>query len=206
LPVKTEMELFAAPDEKGRWGAALFFDIEDKRQVEDLKDHIFEAGNRRKLPWKVTKHKDVTIHYLDLEELARKQGKELPPLLAGSVQTQIGYAQSDTLFLAGSVEAIKFVLDPKGPTFADAVPYDRVDRENAVLMTLRPGVLVHGATYFGRLEGLKKMLADRIPRDTSLSVTSAFDETQATFRSNIPWATYATWIALEQEEFLKAAR
>jgi hypothetical protein len=206
LPVKTEMELFAAPDDKGRWGTAVFFDIEDKRQIEELKDHVFEAGNRAKLPWKVMTHKGVTIHYVDLEELGKKRGKELPAPLAAAIQTKVGYAQSDTLFVAGTVEAIKFVLDPQGPTLADVMKYDRIDKENAMQMTLQPGRLVHSTTKLGPLEGLKTMLADRIPKDSNLSLTVTFEETQATLKSNIPFATIATWIALERDEFVKAAR
>jgi WD40 repeat protein len=205
LPVKTEMDFFVAPDESGRLGAALFFDIEDQRQAEELKDHIFEAGQRGKLPWKVMNYQGTSIHYLDLEELARKRGSGLPPNLAAVLQTRIGYAQTEQLFLFGSLESIKFVLAPKGPTFADVANYDRVDKENAFLLTVRPGKLVHGPTNFGPLRGLKEMLARRLPKDSSLSITATFEETQATFKSNIPWATYAAWIALEKDEIRKAA-
>jgi hypothetical protein len=207
LPVKTELVFGLAPDPTGRWGVLLAFDIEDRGQAEKLRQHIFEAGKRNELPWEETVHEGLTIRYLDLEKMLRKGGAAvLPPEVLQQVQLKVGYAQGDELFLAGSVEAIKFAHRPTGPVLADVVKREGVDAANAFQLTLQPGRLLHGPTKVPPLEDLRKLLVRQVPKDASWSVTLTLEEERATLRSNVPFAALAAWVGLDLEELGRAIR
>jgi hypothetical protein len=206
LPVKTELAFAVAPDATGRCGGLMVFDIEDRAQADKLRQQIFEAGKRHELPWKETTHEGLTIRYLDLEEMLRKDGATPPRELLDQVQLKVGFAQTDKLFLVGTVEAIKFAHRPTGPVLADTIRRDHIDPANALHLTLQPGRFLHGPTRIPAPEKLLALCRRHIPKDASWSITVSLEEEQATLRSNIPLVALAAWIGTDLSELGQAFR
>jgi len=197
LPVKSESALFIAPDSTGRWGAAFLFDIEDKQQVEQLTKRVFQAGQRAELPWKQTTHEGLTIHYIDFAEVAKDAGKPVPPEVAQRAQLQVGYAENDELFFVGTLDAIKFAHQPTGKTLDSVLTYNNVDAQNAIMLSLQPGRILHRTFGVPQVDEVLKRLATQIPKETNYAVTLNFEPRQLTFRTNIPFPSLIAWMITE---------
>jgi len=199
IPVDTELAFCVAPDEKGRWGMAVFFDYEDREQVETLKKKLFEEGLRKNLPWQKSVDGDLTIHYLDLEKVAAENGEEIPSDISDLIQLQAGYALNDELFVLGTLGTLRFALNPEGKTLADILSYDGVDAENAFLFVFRPGKLIDALGKIESLTGRLPPLVGQIPSEASYLVTLTLEKEQATLRTNIPFFSIGVLAALEEQ-------
>jgi hypothetical protein len=195
IPVKTEMAVTLAPDAKGRWGVLFAFDVEDRAQADKLVEQIFVAGKGAGLPWKQTEHAGLTIHYLDLAEIIEQQAgaSALPKPVADLTQLQIGYALGDELFLAGSVELIKFAHRPQGRTLANVLSVQGIDAQGAVLYNFQPGQLLHALAKVEELSGPLQPFVRQIPRTASYSISLSVEKERAMVRSNVPLAALTTW-------------
>lgn len=194
IPVRSEAAMAAAPDARGRWGFLMAFDIEDRTQAEKLANEIFVAGKGADLPWKKTEHAGLTIQYLDLEEILKdKAGAKIPQEVLDSVQMQIGYAMSDELFLAGSVELIKFAHRPTGRTLANTISTKGVDEKNVLLYNFQPGPLLHTLAKIEPLSATVQPLTKRLPREANYTITLTVEKDRAALRSNIPLSVLAAW-------------
>ena len=193
IPVKTEMAVTIAPDAAGRWGALMAFDIEDRAQAEKLAREIFIAGKAQALPWKQTEHAGLTIHYLDLAEIIKEKGTELPKDVVENVQLQVGYALSDEFFLAGSVELIKFAHRPSGRTLGDALSLKGVDANNTLLYNAQPGAALQTFSKIAHLAEHVQPIARQFPRESSYTLTLTVEKDRAVLRSNVPVSALTAW-------------
>ena len=71
---------------------------------------------------------------------------------------------SDELLLAGTVDTIKFALNPSGKTLADVISYRPIDAENALLYTFQPGKFLHQPSCTKALGKIGPLLARQVPR------------------------------------------
>jgi len=197
LPVKSESAFFIAPDKAGRYGAAFLFDIEDREQMRQLAERLFEMGNRAKLPWKETTHAGLTIRYVDFAEIAKAAGRTIPPEVAQRFELQVGYAQGRDLFLVGTLNAIKFAHQPAGKTLEGELTYDNVDAKNAIMFSLRPGRVLHRTFGVPQVDSVLRRLAAQIPKESNYAVTLNFEPAQLTFRTNIPFVSLIAWLVAE---------
>jgi hypothetical protein len=194
LPVKSEMAITLAPDSAGRWGALMAFDIEDRAQAEKLAREIFVAGKGQGLPWKQTEHAGLVIHYLDIAEILKQKGTEnLPKELVENVQLQIGYAMSDELFLAGSVELIKFAHRPSGRTLGDAMSVKGVDARNTLLWNVQPVPALQSVAKVPMLAESVQPILRQLPREASYTITLTIEKDRAALRSNVPLTALGAW-------------
>lgn len=196
LPVDKEMAMYIAPSDKG-WEFAVFFDYEDKAQVETLAKKLFEEGKRHQLPWEETTYEGLTIHYLDISKILPATEVAASKELAKYVQLQMGYAISDRFFMIGSVEALKFIHKPKGDTLYKGIALKGVDKKNAVQLVLQPGYLCKALSKIDPLKQHMDRVIRQIPENASYSVTLTLEEKQATVRTNIPFTSLIAWIALD---------
>jgi hypothetical protein len=206
LPVKSESAFFIAPDKTGRYGAAFLFDISDREQMRQLAERLFEMGNRAKLPWKETTDKGLTIRYVDFAEIAKAAGRSIPPEVAKRFELQVGYAQGRDLFLVGTLNAIKFAHQPAGKTIDGELTYDNVDANNAIMLSLRPGRILHRTFGVPQVDSVLQRLAAQIPKDSNYAVTLNFEPTQLTFRTNIPFVSLIAWLVTEWQGHGKSAK
>ncbi len=197
LPVKSESAFFIAPNKAGRFGAAFLFDIEDHEQVKRLAGQLFEMGNRAKLPWKETTHAGLTFRYVDFAEVAKAAGRAIPPEIAKRFDLRVGYAIGRQLFYVGTLDAIEFAHRPAGKTIDRQLRYDNVDAKNAIMLSLRPGRILHRTFGVPQVDSVLKRLAAQIPKDTNYAVTLNFEPTQLTFKTNIPFVSLIAWLVTE---------
>jgi hypothetical protein len=197
LPVKSESAFFIAPYKAGRFGAAFLFDVDDREEMRKLAERLFEMGNRAKLPWKETVHDGLTIRYVDFAEVAKAAGRTIPPEIAKRFDLQVGYAEGKELFFVGTFEAIKFAHKPAGKTIDRELTYDNVDSQNAIMLSLRPGRVLHRTFGVPQVDSVLKRLAAQIPEDSNYAVTLNFKPTQLTFRTNIPFVSLVAWLVTE---------
>ncbi|MFQ5732822.1 MAG: hypothetical protein ACE5KM_12820, partial [Planctomycetaceae bacterium] len=169
----------------------------DKEQVRRLTRQVFETGDRAKLPWKETVHEGLKIRYVDFAEVASNAGTPVPEDVAKQAQLQVGYAEGDELFFVGTLEAIKFAHKPTGKTLDKELAYDNVDAKNAILLSLRPGRVLHRTFGVPQVDRLLKAFASQIPKDSNYAVTLNFAPRQLTLKTNIPFVSLFVWLAME---------
>lgn len=199
LPIRSESAFFIAPDAHGRWGTAFLFDIADRKQVAQLKTAIFESPERARLPWKTTDYQGLTIRYVDFAEIAKRDGRTIPPDLAKQAQLQVGYAEGKELFFVGTLEAIKFAHKPTGKTLDKELAYDNLDAKNAILLSLQPGRVLHRTFGVPQVDRLLKAFASQIPEESNYAVTLNFAPKELTLRTNIPFVSLFVWLAMEMQ-------
>ncbi|GAB4135926.1 MAG: hypothetical protein Tsb009_02700 [Planctomycetaceae bacterium] len=197
-PVKSEVALFAAPLSGGRWGAAVICDITKSEDAAPIIRRLREIAQHSRLTWQTETIRDVKIQYVDLQQVIRKfssQDNDGP--LKTLIQPKIGYAVHKGLLLIGSIDLLKYCVQPSGKTIEDQLAYDHLDKKNGVLFLIRPGNILNRKFGFAPVDDILKKLAAQIPVDSNYAVTLNSEARGITVRSNIPFTSLAGWLVLE---------
>lgn len=197
-PVNSETAIFVAPNSRGKWGAAALFDVAEADAVAEFKTKLRELGRRAKLKWKRETVDGLTIHSLDVSRMIAPPASEpVPAQVRQLLQLRLGYAETEHLFAAGSVDLIRHVLTKQESSLAQEFSYEHLDAANAMMFSIQPGRILNRKFGFTPVDDVLRKLATQIPIDSNYTFTLSLEKRHATLRSNIPFTSLIGWLVLE---------